>query len=532
MQRTWRRIRWLLPLAVVALLTACGGSGGSGTTVVPPGSPQITTVGPSTARAGENVVMTITGSGFSAGGATVTVGMPAAARQATPVGVTVVDVTVVSDTELRVTLLIAEDAVSGPRTLVVTTSAGSSTPFTFTVDGVSPAPTLTAIAPSSGEQGQAVTVTLTGTGFTGASVGISGDGVTVGDTNVASETELTATFTIAAGATVGEREVLVTTNSGISNAVSFTVTAPADTNQRPTANAGNDLAGTVGETIALAGTVSDDGQPNGTLTVSWTVVLGAGTQVAIANAAAASTTAVFSAAGTYKLRLEASDGVKSQSDDVEVTITAVVDDNQRPTANAGADQNATVGQQIDLAGSVADDGKPNGLLTASWTVVQGDGTKVAITNAAAASTQATFSAPGTYTLRLEASDGVKSHSDDVVITVTAVPANRAPVISNPMATPSSLATGLQTARISADVGDPDGDPVTVKLSTKNDLDDSTDEKMMNESPPGSGTYTRTEGFTNTSNDTKTWTVTITASDGTASTTATITVVQDGQNIGK
>ena len=59
--------------------------------------------------------------------------------------------------------------------------------------------------------------------------------------------------------------------------------------------------------VTLNGTVSDDGLPTGsTLTITWTKTSGPWT-VTFANASQPSTTAIFSAAGIYVLRLTASD---------------------------------------------------------------------------------------------------------------------------------------------------------------------------------------------------------------------------------
>jgi len=74
------------------------------------------------------------------------------------------------------------------------------------------------------------------------------------------------------------------------------------------------------DAAALNGTVTDDGLPTGsTLTILWSKFSGPGT-VAFANPNAASTTAIFSQAGTYVLRLSASDTQLSSSDDVTVTV--------------------------------------------------------------------------------------------------------------------------------------------------------------------------------------------------------------------
>src|SRR5207249_4340122 len=77
---------------------------------------------------------------------------------------------------------------------------------------------------------------------------------------------------------------------------------------------------TLPATAKLNGTASDDGLPQGsTLKVSWSKVSGPGT-VTFSNASALATTASFSAAGSYVLKLTASDSQLSNSDDVTITV--------------------------------------------------------------------------------------------------------------------------------------------------------------------------------------------------------------------
>jgi hypothetical protein len=93
------------------------------------------------------------------------------------------------------------------------------------VEYIPGAPTLTAISPASGQAGTAVPVTLTGTNFTVGSTVTAGSGVTVSAVTRVSSTEITATFTIAAGATLGDRAVSVTAAGGTTGTLTFTITA-------------------------------------------------------------------------------------------------------------------------------------------------------------------------------------------------------------------------------------------------------------------------------------------------------------------
>jgi len=96
--------------------------------------------------------------------------------------------------------------------------------------------TLTSIAPSSGTQGAAVAVTLTGTNFaSGSAIAVSGMGITVSSPTVASRTSITATFTIALNAPTGAQNVTVTNSLGTSGHQTFTVNAlqPTVTSTNP-----------------------------------------------------------------------------------------------------------------------------------------------------------------------------------------------------------------------------------------------------------------------------------------------------------
>ncbi len=94
-------------------------------------------------------------------------------------------------------------------------------------------------------------------------------------------------------------------------------------NQPPTTSAGADQAVTLPAAATLAGNATDDGLPipPGLLTFTWSKVSGPG-NVTFANASALSTTASFSTAGTYILRLTVSDGSLSASDDLTVIASS------------------------------------------------------------------------------------------------------------------------------------------------------------------------------------------------------------------
>jgi len=191
-------------------------------------------------------------------------------------------------------------------------------------------------------------------------------------------------------------------------------------NQPPVVNAGSNQTITLPASASLSGTVTDDGLPNppATVTVTWSKDSGPGTAT-FANPASKTTTATFSVAGSYVLRLTASDSALSASATVTITVNAVPV-NQPPAVNAGANQTITLPAAANLNGTVTDDGLPNppGAVTVTWSKDSGPGT-VTFANSAAKVTTATFSVAGSYVLRLTASDSALTASATTTVTVNA-----------------------------------------------------------------------------------------------------------------
>src|SRR6185503_13607986 len=92
------------------------------------------------------------------------------------------------------------------------------------------------------------------------------------------------------------------------------------TNHAPLVNAGADQTVTLPGSASLVGAVSDDGLPAGShLSSLWSAVSGPGS-VSFANISSPTTSATFSSAGTYQLRLSATDGELSSFDDVFISV--------------------------------------------------------------------------------------------------------------------------------------------------------------------------------------------------------------------
>lgn len=143
-----------------------------------------------------------------------------------------------------------------------------------------------------------------------------GCGVSFGDPSARSTT--------AAFPTPGTYNLRFTVDDGeltASDDVIVTVTSSSPTNLPPAVNAGPDQTVTLSSAATFTGTASDDGLPSGTLSTTWTKEEGTGT-VSFSAPSSLTTTATFSTAGSYRLRLTADDGALSTSDDVLVTVTA------------------------------------------------------------------------------------------------------------------------------------------------------------------------------------------------------------------
>jgi hypothetical protein len=232
--------------------------------------------------------------------------------------------------------------------------------------------------------------------------------VTFGD---ASAVDTTATFTVAGAYTLR----LTADDGAFTPFDELTVTVESE-NFPPEVDAGPDDTIALPNNATLNGTVTDL-TPTGVLTSTWSMTSGPGA-VVFGDASMEDTTASFSTAGTYILRLTAGDGELTNWDEVTITVHP---GNQPPVVDAGPNQTVIIGLGAALDGTVTDDGYPlpPGVVTITWSKIAGPGT-VDFNPANAAETVASFSTVGTYVLRLTANDSALSVSDDVTITVTPV----------------------------------------------------------------------------------------------------------------
>ena len=124
----------------------------------------------------------------------------------------------------------------------------------------------------------------------------------------------------------------------------------------------------------------------------------------------------------HEIHAEARDtgGNVTSSTTVTVTVTNPRGPaaNRPPAVSAGVDISVTWPTPALLQGSVGDDGLPSspGTVTTTWSVVSGPG-KPEFERPGDAQTMVKFPAAGAYVLRLTASDGELSTSDEVTVTV-------------------------------------------------------------------------------------------------------------------
>jgi RHS repeat-associated protein len=200
--------------------------------------------------------------------------------------------------------------------------------------------------------------------------------------------------------------------TGYSNEVNLTWNVVG--NQPPVITIGPNQTVNLPNAATLSAMVTDDGLPNGTLTMGWTQASGPAA-ANILSPAQRVTQVTFPQTGTYVFTLTASDSVLTTSASVTVTVQPQV--NQPPVVNAGSGQTIQLPQTtVTLNGSATDDGLPNGTLTIAWSKLSGPAT-VTFSSPSTAVTQATFSTAGTYTLQLSANDSALTTTSTVTITV-------------------------------------------------------------------------------------------------------------------
>src|SRR5262249_13818457 len=146
------------------------------------------------------------------------------------------------------------------------------------------------------------------------------------------------------------------------NSAPATVTITTNAPLPPTANAGANQTVAHGTTVTLHGSGTD---PQGlTFTYHWSLLSKpAGSSAALSSLTIASPTFFADMPGSYVAQLILDNGVASSAP-ATVTITTT---NTAPVANAGGNQNSTVGSVVTLDGSGSSDADHDPI-TYSWTL--------------------------------------------------------------------------------------------------------------------------------------------------------------------
>jgi RHS repeat-associated protein len=228
-------------------------------------------------------------------------------------------------------------------------------------------------------------------------------------------------------------------NDGYLNSQPVTTTVTVNAvNQPPVVSAGPNQTITLPtNAVTLNGTATDDGLPNNTLIIQWSLVSGPAS-VSFSSPHTAVTLATFSLAGTYVLQLSANDTQYTTTSTATVTVNPPV--NQPPVVNAGPNQTIVLpANSVTLNGTATDDGLPNGTLIISWTGPAG----VTFNPANKPVTIATFPGVGTYLLTLSANDSQYTSTSNVTIVVSLPPPPIALPVLNPPNQPIIIGNPVQ-----------------------------------------------------------------------------------------
>jgi uncharacterized protein (TIGR03437 family) len=203
--------------------------------IMAPG-PQITSLIPASGSPGSTVSLSIAGSNLS--GVTGVQFSPSTGIAVSNVNATASQVTA--------TVTIASSAPTGQVSVSVSSPAGTSNALVFTI--LAPAPQITSLNPTTGSRGSAVSLSIAGSNLSGVTAVqfAPSTGITVSNVN-ASATQVTATVTVAASAPAGQVSVSVSSPAGTSNALVFTILAPA-----PQITSLSPASGSPGNTVSLS----------------------------------------------------------------------------------------------------------------------------------------------------------------------------------------------------------------------------------------------------------------------------------------
>jgi hypothetical protein len=230
-------------------------------------------------------------------------------------------------------------------------------------------------------------------------------------------------------------------------------------NTAPVANAGVTQNVRVATLVTLDGSGSRD-ENNDTLTYLWEMTAKpTGSVAALTSNTSAKPQFTADLAGTYTITLVVDDGKVKSPVSSAIVVASVT--NSAPVANAGVNQNVSIGSFVTLDGTASTDANSD-TLSYKWTLL-GKPTGSAAVLSSTTSPNPTFTADvmGIFTIGLVVNDG-KADSTLVPVTVVASNANSAPVANAGVA--QSVVAGAVVMLDGTGSTDANNDPITYKWS--------------------------------------------------------------------
>ena len=227
-------------------------------------------------------------------------------------------------------------------------------------------------------------------------------------------------------------ELIVDDGKNSSDPDSVLITASTD-NSAPVADAGPDRDVFTSDNVTLDGSGSSDADGD-QLTYDWMFVTApSGSSASLSDSTEVSPTFTADLDGAYEISLVVNDGTASSAEDT-VIIDATVS-NTVPVADAGIDQNVTVGDVVNLDGSGSSDADGDSL-TYSWTFQSlPTGSTATLSENDAVNPTFTADLDGSYVLNLTVNDGLVSSQTDSLLVEAQAPALE-------IGTPYTAADGL------------------------------------------------------------------------------------------
>ena len=250
--------------------------------------------------------------------------------------------------------------------------------------------------------------------------------------------------------------ILIVNDSKADSLSSVVIVTASGANSAPVANAGVAQSVKLNDTVTLDGTGSSDAN-NDFITYKWTLITKpTGSTAVLSSATTSKPTFKADVSGTFVASLIVNDGKVDSA--AAATTVSVSSANADPIANAGNNQNVTVGTAVTLDGTNSSDANRDPL-TYRWVLMsKPTGSAAVLTNPTSAKPMFVADLVGTYVSTLIVNDG-RVDSTTVATTVTATVVNAVPVAN--AGTNQSVVLGAVTLDGSAS-SDANGDALTYK----------------------------------------------------------------------